>query len=63
MGGVTHSLDSGILSIHYTLIHHTFDVLDGERKNSAKISPLEGVADVMFKRGTGFRDSGTTVTL
>ena len=54
MGGVTHSLDSGI---HYTLFHHTFDLLDRERKNSAKISPLEGVADVMFKRGTGFISS------
>ena len=41
-------------SIHYTLFHHTFDLLDRKRKNSAKISPLEGVADVMFKRGTGF---------
>ena len=51
VGGVTHSLDSGI---HYTLFHHTFDLLDRERKNSAKISPLEGIADVMFKRGTGF---------
>ena len=51
MGGVTHSLDSGI---HYTLFHHTLDLLDRERKNSAKISPLEGAADVMFERGTGF---------
>ena len=51
MGGVTHSLDSGI---HYTLFHHTCGLLDQERKNSARISPLEGVADVMFKRGTGF---------
>ena len=54
MGGVTYSLDSGI---HYTLFRHTFDLLDRERKNSAKISPLEGVADVMFKRGTGFISS------
>ena len=38
----------------HALFHHTFDLLDRERKNSAKISPLEGVADVMFKRGTGF---------
>ena len=26
-------------------------------KTEAKILPLEGVADVMFKRGTGFTDS------
>ena len=38
----------------HALFHHTSDLLDRERKNSAKISPLEGVADVMFKRGTGF---------
>ena len=38
----------------HALFHHTFDQLDRERKNSAKISTLEGVADVMFKRGTGF---------
>ena len=52
VGGVTHSLDSGT---HYTLFDYTFDLLDRERKNSAKISPLEGVADVILKRGTGFR--------
>ena len=38
----------------HAFFHHTFDLLNQERKNSAKISPLEGVADVMFKRGTGF---------